>query len=153
MSVGGDLKLLWEEFDVASHKCIKWSMILSSVSSCEVARAFTDLTLIALHPCLSSHSIALILQNICLYRVPYDNFCHWSYRSLISCSVGPQYAPLHNMLLLVAYCVPCIHNMLRWSILCTLHTQYASSGSILCRVDTYMYVISVVVRGYTICSS
>ena len=43
--------------------------------------------------------------------------------------VGPQNAPLHNMLLLVAYCVPCIHNMLRWSILCTLHTQYATSGA------------------------
>ena len=50
------------------------------------------------------------------------------------------------------------------SILCTLHTQYAPlehfvypayticyQWSILCRVDTY--VISVVVRGYTICSS
>ena len=45
------------------------------------------------------------------------------------CSVGPQNAPLHNMLILVAYCVPCIHNMLRWSILCTLHTQYATSGA------------------------
>ena len=45
------------------------------------------------------------------------------------CSVGPQNAPLHNMLLLVAYCVPCIHNMLRWSILCTQHTQYATSGA------------------------
>ena len=33
------------------------------------------------------------------------------------------------MLLLVAYCVPCIHNMLRWSILCTLHTQYATRGA------------------------
>ena len=43
--------------------------------------------------------------------------------------VGPQNAPLHNMLLLVAYCVPCIHNMLRWSILCTLHTQYATIGA------------------------
>ena len=43
--------------------------------------------------------------------------------------VGPQNAPLHNMLLLVAYCVPCIHNMLRWSILCTLHTQYATRGA------------------------
>ena len=43
--------------------------------------------------------------------------------------VGPQNAPLHNMHLLVAYCVPCIHNMLRWSILCTLHTQYATSGA------------------------
>ena len=47
----------------------------------------------------------------------------------MACSVGPQNAPLHNMLLLVAYCVPCIHNMLRWSILCTLHTQYATSGA------------------------
>ena len=50
------------------------------------------------------------------------------------------------------------------SILCTLHTQYAPlehfvypayticyQWSILCRVDTY--VISGVVRGYTICSS
>ena len=50
------------------------------------------------------------------------------------------------------------------SILCTLHTQYAPlehfvypayticyQRSILCRVGTY--VISVVVRGYTICSS
>ena len=45
------------------------------------------------------------------------------------CIVGPQNAPLHNMLLLVAYCVPCIHNMLRWSILCTLHTQYATRGA------------------------
>ena len=44
-------------------------------------------------------------------------------------SVGPQNAPLHNMLLLVAYCVPCIHNMLHWSILCTLHTQYATRGA------------------------
>ena len=44
-------------------------------------------------------------------------------------TVGPQNAPLHNMLLLVAYCVPCIHNMLRWSILCTLHTQYATRGA------------------------
>ena len=43
--------------------------------------------------------------------------------------VGPQNALLHNMLLLVAYCVPCIHNMLHWSILCTLHTQYATSGA------------------------
>ena len=43
--------------------------------------------------------------------------------------VGPQNAPLHNMLLLVAYCVPCIHNMLCWSILCTLHTQYATRGA------------------------
>ena len=48
---------------------------------------------------------------------------------LLSCIVGPQNAPLHNMLLLVAYCVPCIHNMLRWSILCTLHTQYATRGA------------------------
>ena len=50
------------------------------------------------------------------------------------------------------------------SILCTLHTQYAPlehfvypayticyQWSILCRVDTYVF--SVVVRGYTICSS
>ena len=44
-------------------------------------------------------------------------------------TVGPQNASLHNMLLLVAYCVPCIHNMLRWSILCTLHTQYATRGA------------------------
>ena len=51
------------------------------------------------------------------YRVPPNSF------------VGPQNAPLHNMLLLVAYCVPCIHNMLRWSILCTLHTQYATRGA------------------------
>ena len=36
---------------------------------------------------------------------------------------------IHNMLLLVAYCVACIHNMLRWSILCTLHTQYATRGA------------------------
>ena len=43
--------------------------------------------------------------------------------------MGPQNAPLHNMLLLVAYCVPCIHNMLRWSFLCTLHTQYATRGA------------------------
>ena len=43
--------------------------------------------------------------------------------------VGPQNAPLHNTLLLGAYCVPCIHNMLRWSILCTLHTQYATRGA------------------------
>ena len=43
--------------------------------------------------------------------------------------VEPQNAPLHNMLLLVAYCVPCIHNMLRWGILCTLHTQYATRGA------------------------
>ena len=54
-----------------------------------------------------------------LPRLHYDN---WSI-------VGPQNAPLHNMLLLVAYCVPCIHNMLRWSILCTLHTQYATRGA------------------------
>ena len=47
----------------------------------------------------------------------------------LQCLVGPQNAPLHNMLLLVAYCVPCIHNMLRWSILCTLHTQYATRGA------------------------
>ena len=33
------------------------------------------------------------------------------------------------MLRLVAYCVHCIHNMLRWSILCTLHTQYATRGA------------------------
>ena len=45
------------------------------------------------------------------------------------CPVEPQNAPLHNMLLLVAYCVPCIHNMLRWSVLCTLHTQYATRGA------------------------
>ena len=51
-------------------------------------------------------------------------FCHFKIGT-----VGPQNAPLHNMLLLVAYCVPCIHNMLRWSILCTLHTQYATSGA------------------------
>ena len=51
------------------------------------------------------------------------------YYACYICSVGPQNAPLHNMLLLVAYCVPCIHNMLRWSILCTLHTQYATSGA------------------------
>ena len=50
-------------------------------------------------------------------------------RNTERCIVGPQNAPLHNMLLLVAYCVPCIHNMLRWSILCTLHTQYAISGA------------------------
>ena len=54
-----------------------------------------------------------------------------------SCTVGPQNAPLHNMLLLVAYCVPCIHNMLRWSILCTLHTQYATSGAY-CVGSTHM---------------
>ena len=66
------------------------------------------------------------------------------------CIVGPQNAPLHNMLLLVAYCVPCIHNMLRWSILYPAY-KICYQWSILCRVDTY--VISVVVRGYTICSS
>ena len=33
------------------------------------------------------------------------------------------------MLLRGTYCVPCIHNMLRWSILCTLHTQYATRGA------------------------
>ena len=49
--------------------------------------------------------------------------------SVDGCAVGPQNAPLHNMLLLVAYCVPCIHNMLRWSILCTLYTQYATRGA------------------------
>ena len=49
--------------------------------------------------------------------------------SVYMCLVGPQNAPLHNMLLLVAYCVPCIHNMLRWSILCTLHIQYATRGA------------------------
>ena len=47
----------------------------------------------------------------------------------LKCPVEPQNAPLHNMLLLVAYCVPCIHNMFRWSILCTLHTQYATRGA------------------------
>ena len=47
----------------------------------------------------------------------------------LKCPVEPQNAPLHNMLLLVAYCVTCIHNMLRWSILCTLHTQYATRGA------------------------
>ena len=51
------------------------------------------------------------------------------WRAATMCCVGPQNAPLHNMLLLVAYCVPCIHNMLRWSILCTLHTQYATRGA------------------------
>ena len=51
--------------------------------------------------------------------------------------MGPQNAPLHNMLLLVAYCVPCIHNMLRWSILCTLHTQYATRGAY-CVGSVYM---------------
>ena len=50
---------------------------------------------------------------------PYDR-----YQSCVCC-VGSQNAPLHNMLLLVAYCVPCI----RWSILCTLHTQYATRGA------------------------
>ena len=43
--------------------------------------------------------------------------------------MGPQNAPLHNMLLLVAYCVPCIHNMHCWSILCTQHTQNATRGA------------------------
>ena len=44
-------------------------------------------------------------------------------------SVEPQNAPLHNMLHRGAYCVPCIHNMLRWSILCTLHTQCATRAA------------------------
>ena len=43
--------------------------------------------------------------------------------------VEPQNTPLHNMLPRGAYCVPCIHNMLPWSILCTLHTQYATRGA------------------------
>ena len=33
------------------------------------------------------------------------------------------------MLLRGACCVPCIHNMLRLSILCTLHTQCATRGA------------------------
>ena len=62
------------------------------------------------------------------------NFQHMTlggkeWHDLYVCTVGPQNAPLHNMLLLVAYCVPCLHNMLRWSILCTLHTQYATRGA------------------------
>ena len=56
-------------------------------------------------------------------------YCVWSILWLYMRSVGPQNAPLHNMVLLVAYCVPCIHSMLRWSILCTLHTQYATRGA------------------------
>ena len=51
----------------------------------------------------------------------------WS--AFMICAIEPQNAPLHNMLLRGAYCVPCIHNMLRWSILCTLHTQYATRGA------------------------
>ena len=38
----------------------------------------------------------------------------------------------HNMLPRGAYCVPCIQNMLPWSILCTLHTQYATRLSAAC---------------------
>ena len=59
------------------------------------------------------------------YRPASETPFKWCFAS----GVGPQNAPLHNMLLLVAYCVPCIHNMLRWSILCTLHTQYATRGA------------------------
>ena len=58
-----------------------------------------------------------------------DRRDHVQYLTVSKSYVGPQNAPLHNMLLLVAYCVPCIHNMLRWSILCTLHTQYATRGA------------------------
>ena len=70
---------------------------------------------------------------------------------------------LYNMLCGSTKCSPTQYAHFS-SILCTLHTQYAPlehfvypayticyQWSILCRVDTY--VISVVVRRYTICSS
>ena len=41
MSVSGGQ--VWIAFGAVSHMCIQLSMILASVSSCEVARAFTDL--------------------------------------------------------------------------------------------------------------
>ena len=54
-----------------------------------------------------------------------DHLCFFLVFVMLSCAVGPQNAPLHNMLLLVSYCypayticsagafcVPCIHNML-----------------------------------------
>ena len=43
-------------------------MTLVYVSSCEVARAI--LLQLPLHPCQSNDNFALILQKLCLYRVP-----------------------------------------------------------------------------------
>ena len=95
-------------------------------------------------------------------------------RGSILCMQGTQYAPRESILCMEHFvalqsacgstkCSPTQYAPFS-SILCTLHTQYAPlehfvylayticyQWSILCRVDTY--VISVVVRGYTICSS
>ena len=73
--------------------------------------------------CLENDKLCPVIKGVLIK----DTMC--SQDDALMCGVGPQNAPLHNMLLLVAYCVPCIHNMLRWSILCTLHTQYATRGA------------------------
>ena len=91
------------------------------------------------------YSFSDVLYNICWWHHWVDVYSQWHALYKVGLKqrlneqmhqngfrttyVGPQNAPLHNMLLLVAYCVPCIHNMLRWSILCTLHTQYATRGA------------------------
>ena len=79
---------------------------------------------------IPSRFISNLQQNLIYGSIHMHCTCIYAMRRHTAiCFVGPQNAPLHNMLLLVAYCVPCIHNMLRWSILCTLHTQYATRGA------------------------
>ena len=79
---------------------------------------------------MPEHALVAYAINTYYYNSKLMNLISCVRLTPISMSiVGPQNAPLHNMLLLVAYCVPCIHNMLRWSILCTLHTQYATRGA------------------------
>ena len=73
MSVSLDqtLNSIWTVFDVVSHTCILWIMTLVYGNSCEVARPV--LLQLPLQPCKSSDSIALILQNVFLYRIDQSN--------------------------------------------------------------------------------
>ena len=67
-------------FDSVSYISIQWSMILASASLCEWWEHPLNLLHLPLHPCQISDSIALKLQNICLYRVP---LCIWWFLPLV----------------------------------------------------------------------
>ena len=68
MSRDQTLNKIWVVFCSVLNICIQWSMILTYISFCAVARAiFLQLPL---HPCQLSDSIVLNLQNRCLCHVP-----------------------------------------------------------------------------------
>ena len=119
-------------------------------------------------PLFGSRSILLCCVRVCRHGcnlsrsgLIYDSYCELY--NFIGRYPTLHIRVLYNTLCGSTKCSPTQYAPFS-SILCTLHTQYAPlehfvypayticyQWSILCRVDTY--VISVVVRGYTICSS